>query len=170
MANEDPGGTKPALRGNIEAYVFIGFIVLAFVILLIIPTQIEEPTLTFGRSFNEIPPTLFPNIAASGLLVLSALALLQSIQRGASNPFEGLTVKLASQLGTIMFILWIFALLFEPLGYWVSGILVSFVLSVYLGNRNIVTLAILCLGIPSAIYYVFTRLLLISLPEGILQF
>jgi hypothetical protein len=29
-------------------------------------------------------------------------------------------------------------------------------------------LAILCVGVPAAIYYIFTKYLLISLPEGIL--
>jgi hypothetical protein len=38
----------------------------------------------------------------------------------------------------------------------------------FLGNRNILTLLILSLGVPSFIYFVFTKLLLVSLPEGII--
>ena len=42
------------------------------------------------------------------------------------------------------------------------------ILSVFLGNRNIFTLALLSFGVPLTVYHVFTRLLLVSLPEGLL--
>lgn len=161
-------GPAPALRGNIDAYVLIGMVVLSIVFIALIPYQIAEPKLSFGRSFSQIKPSLFPTLAASGLLITSMLALLQSIQRGVTHPFKNITRKIAIQLVTVIAILWVFALIFEPVGYWISGILVSLLLSLYLGNRNILTLAILCLGVPTLIYYVFTHLLLISLPPGLL--
>jgi len=113
-------------------------------------------------------PTLFPALAAIGMFVLSGVALLQSLSNPLKNPFAGLDRHIAGQLTIIIVILYGFAMAFEPFGYWLSGILVSLTLSLFLGNRNIWTLLILSLGVPSFIYFVFTKLLLVSLPEGII--
>lgn len=159
---------RPSFRGNIEAYVLCALMVLSVVFMILVPTQIPEPKIAFGRSIGQMPPTFFPRLAAAGLFVTSAAALFVSIRRGGSNPFSGIGRKIAVQLGGIIIILWLFAIAFVPLGYWASGIAVSLILSLYLGNRNPITLAILCIGVPTAIYYIFTKYLLISLPEGIL--
>ena len=113
-------------------------------------------------------PTLFPTLAAIGMFVLSGIALVQSLRNPLDEPFKGLDRTIGIQLSVIIVMLYGFALTFDPLGYWISGILVSLALSLYLGNRNIVTLLILSLGVPSFIYFVFTKLLLVSLPEGVI--
>jgi putative tricarboxylic transport membrane protein len=157
-----------SLRGNIEAYILIALIVLAAVFLVLIPYQIEKPKLLFGRAFMDMKPTLFPTLAAVGLFVTATLALIQSLRSPQENPLKGLTRHVAMQMGILVAILYAFALAFEPVGYWISGILVSAILSLFLGNRNIWTLLLLSLGVPSFIYFVFTKLLYVSLPEGII--
>lgn len=116
----------------------------------------------------DMQASLFPKLAAIGLFVTAVLSLFQSLRHPVKNPFKDLTRGAVLQITLLLIILYIFALIFEPLGYWLSGILISAALSLYLGNRNIFTLILLSVGIPSLIYFVFTRLLLISLPEGIL--
>jgi putative tricarboxylic transport membrane protein len=167
MANDQSGDQKYILHGNIEAYTLIGMMVLAAVFYFLIPYQIEKPKLLFGRAFMDMKPTLFPALAAIGMFVLSGVALIQSLRNPLREPFKGLDRQIIIQLSVIIVILYLFAISFEPLGYWLSGIMVSFSLSLYLGNRNIWTLALLSLGVPSFIYFVFTRLLLVSLPEGV---
>jgi hypothetical protein len=142
--------------------------VVAGVFYFLIPYQIEKPKMLFGRAFMDMKPTLFPALAAIGMFVLSGVALLQSLGNPLKNPFKGSDRHIAFQLSVIIVILYCFAISFEPLGYWLSGILVSLTLSLFLGNRNILTLLILSLGVPSFIYFVFTKLLLVSLPEGII--
>ena len=157
-----------ALKGNIEAYVLIGFIFLGTVFYLLIPYQVQKPKLVFGTTFMDMQPSLFPKLASIGLLITAILALIQSLRNPMVNPFKELTRPAIFQIVLVLIILYTFALIFGPLGYWLSGILISAALSFYLGNRNIFTLILLSVGIPSAIYFIFTRLLLISLPEGIL--
>ena len=156
-----------ALSGNIEACVLIGFIFIAIAFFLLVPFQVQKPKLVFGTTFMDMQPSLFPKLAAIGLFITGILSLVQSLSRPMKNPFKDLTPNAILQISLLLMILYIFALIFEPLGYWLSGILISFALSFYLGNRNIFTLLLLSVGIPSTIYFVFTRLLLISLPEGI---
>ena len=168
MTNDEGRDQKYTLRGNIEAYVLIGMMVLAAVFYLLIPYQIEKPKMLFGRAFMDMKPTLFPALAAIGMFVLSGVALVQSLRAPLKDPFKGLDRQIAVQLSIIIVILYGFAITFEPFGYWISGILVSLTLSLFLGNRNIWTLLILSVGVPSFIYFVFTKLLLVSLPEGII--
>ena len=168
MSSEQGNGSRPSFRGNIEAYVLCAFMILSVVFIILVPTQIPEPKISFGRALGQLPPTFFPRLAAAALFATSAAALFVSIRRGGGNPFADIGRKILLQLGGIIIILWLFAFAFVPLGYWASGITVSLILSLYLGNRNPITLAILCLGVPTAIYFIFTKYLLISLPEGIL--
>ena len=159
---------KTALRGNIEAYVLIGFIFIAVAFYLLVPYQVQKPKLVFGASLMDMQASLFPKLAGWPHAVSVSLAFFRGLRHPLNNPFKGLTRSAALQITLLLIILYIFALIFEPLGYWLSGILISATLSLYLGNRNIFTLILLSVGIPSLIYFVFTRLLLISLPEGIL--
>ena len=156
-----------ALKGNIEAYVLIGFVFIAVAFYFLVPFQVQKPKLVFGTAFMDMQPTLFPKLAAIGLFITAVLSLIPRLLHPLKNPFRDLTAGAAMQITLLLVILYIFALIFEPLGYWLSGILISATLSLYLGNRNIFTLVLLSVGIPSLIYFVFTRLLLISLPEGI---
>ena len=168
MSQSEDNGKRPSFRGNVEAYVLCALMFLSIVFIILVPTQIPPPKISFGRAIGQLEPTFFPRLAATGLFATSAAALFVSIRRGGGNPFADLDRKILLQLLGIVVILWLFALAFAPVGYLVSGIAVSLILSLYLGNRNPITLAILCIGVPTAIYYVFTKFLLISLPEGIL--
>lgn len=168
MSQSQDNGRRPSFRGNVEAYVLCALMILSVAFIILVPTQIPEPKISFGRAIGQLPPTFFPRLAAAGLFAASAAALFVSIRRGGGNPFASINGKVALQLAGVVVILWLFALAFVPIGYLVSGVTVSLVLSLYLGNRNPVTLAILCVGVPAAIYYIFTKYLLISLPEGIL--
>jgi len=168
MSTEQESGKRSGFRGNMEAYVLLGLMIVSVIFMILLPSQIPEPKIAFGRALGQLSPTFFPTLAAASLLATSAAALFVSIRRGGGNPFSAISRKVVLQLAGIVVILWLFAVLFVPLGYWASGIAVSLVLSLYLGNRNPVTLALLCLGVPTAIYYIFTKYLLISLPEGIL--
>jgi putative tricarboxylic transport membrane protein len=65
-------------------------------------------------------------------------------------------------------ILGAYALLLEPLGFVLSSALIAGALTLYLGNRNIFILFLVIIGIPLAIFFIFTRALRVSLPEGLL--
>ena len=155
-------------RLSVHAYVALGFFILSLVFYFLIPSQIEKPKLLMGRALMDMEVTLFPSIAAIGLCAMSALSFAISVLNPEENPFKGLKLGYFGKMAGFLVILYVFALIFEPLGYVISGMIVTGVLSFYLGNRNPVSLILLALGVPTAVYFVFTHGLLISLPEGIL--
>ena len=61
-----------------------------------------------------------------------------------------------------------YAMFLEPLGFVLSSALTVGALTFYLGNRNIFILFVVIIGIPVAIFFIFTRALRVSLPEGLL--
>lgn len=155
-------------RLNVQAYVALGFFVLSLIFYFLIPYQIEKPKLLLGRALMDMEVTLFPSIAAIGLCAMSALSFVISFRNPEENPFKGLKWGYFGRMAGFLAILFAFALIFEPLGYLISGVIVTGVLSFYLGNRNPVALILLAFCVPVAVYFVFTRGLLISLPEGVL--
>ena len=159
---------KLLARLSVHAYVALGFFVLSLIFYFLIPYQIEKPKLLFGRSLMDMEVTLFPSIAAIGLCAMSALSFVLSIRNPEENPFKGLKLDYFSRMAGFLVILYGFALIFEPLGYLISGMIITGALSFYLGNRSPIALILLSIGMPTAVYFIFTRLLLISLPEGVL--
>lgn len=155
-------------RLSVHAYVALAFFVLSLIFYFLIPYQIEKPKLLMGRSLMDMEVTLFPSIAAIGLCVMSAWSFVLSVRNPEENPFKGLKLSYFGKMAGFLAILFGFALMFEPVGYLVSGVIVTAVLSFYLGNRNPIALVLLAFGVPIAVYFMFTRLLLISLPEGVL--
>jgi len=156
-------------RISVSGYVALFFLVLSLIFYFLIPYQIEKPKLTFGRELMDMKPTLFPAIAALGLCAMCVLSLVQSYLDPEENPFKGFDGRTFRKLGGLIVILYLFALAFEPLGFLISGVIWVAAISLYLGNRNPLTLTLLSFGVPVAIYFIFTRLLLISLPEGLLD-
>ena len=159
---------KLLARLSVHAYVALGFFVLSLVFYFLIPYQIAKPKLLFGRSLMDMEMTLFPSIAALGLCAMSALSLMLSVRNPEENPFKGLKFDYFTRMIGFLAILYLFALLFEPVGYLISGVIITAGLSYYLGNRSPIALILLSICVPTAVYFVFTRLLLISLPEGVL--
>lgn len=153
---------------NPYSWVALTFLVVGTAYYLLIPYQVEKPMLVFGQAMMDMTPTLFPTIAGIGLIVTSAFALAQSLLSPEENPFKSVNRVVLKQIGVILALLYIFAVAFEPVGFIVSGVLVTLALSFYLGNRSPVALAVLALGVPGLVYFVFTKLLLIALPEGLL--
>ena len=61
-----------------------------------------------------------------------------------------------------------YALLLEPLGFVLASALMVGSLSFYYGNRNLMVFVLILIGAPLMIYFLFTRVLRVSLPEGLL--
>jgi len=155
-------------RLSVHAYVALFFLVLALIFYFLIPYQIDKPKMVFGRNLMDMKPTLFPTLAAIGLAAMCVLSFINSYLEPEENPFEDLNWDSFRKIAGLIVILYVFALMFEPIGFLISGFIIVGFTSFYLGNRNPVTLALLALGVPASVYFVFIKLLKISLPEGLL--
>jgi putative tricarboxylic transport membrane protein len=152
-------------RINFNTVCAMVFIILWTIMFLITPDQIAKPKLFMGRALMGLKPTLFPRLATLGLIGLSIWYLLISFKIDEKNLFKDVEKHIYFRVVASLVVFVAYALLFEPLGFVLSSILLAGTLSTYYGNRNILVGIVVSLGVPLGIYYVFTRLLKVSLPE-----
>ena len=100
------------------------------------------------------------------MLVIAILYFIVSGRLRELNLFRTVEAQGYFNIGVTIACLVAYALALPKLGFVVSGIALTFVLTVFYGNRNhLLTVAVSVLA-PLAIYYGATRLLLVSLPES----
>lgn len=161
----DNNPCKPARRLNFNSYAAIFFFVFAVVLYFLIPYQITKPKLMLGRSMTGLQPSLFPRICMIGLAVLSIWYFVNSFAIKEKQTFSLLSKNAWGRIGVTLGMMIVYALIFEELGFVLSSALVTGVMSYYFGNRSLWVFAGVCIAVPIGVYYAFTRLMLISLPE-----
>jgi putative tricarboxylic transport membrane protein len=157
---------KERINFNTKAAIFLILFSVAFYVL--IPYQIAKPKLFMGRALMGMKPTLFPRLTMLGLLGLSVWYFIYSFSLKEKNFFKELNRKILTRIVVALIIFLAYALLLEPLGFVLSSALMAGTLTLYLGNRNIFILFLVIIVIPLAIFFIFTRALHVSLPEGLL--
>jgi putative tricarboxylic transport membrane protein len=131
---------------------------------LFLGSLVAEPKVLFGRSLTAITPSLFPSIVLALLFLLSGLHVLSGVMARADDPNEGRLV--GWRRGAVFFgVMTVYALLMEPIGFILSSALTIVVLSWFIGNRNVLQIALLAALAPVLLYIGATRLLAVSLPE-----
>ena len=118
----------------------------------------------FGQSLNALDPTLFPRIVAVGMFVSAIWFLAESFQLRERNGFRDLDREAYVNVGVSVVAFALYALLMEPLGFVLSSILLVGGLSFFYGVRSILLIALVSVGVPVAVYFVFTRMLQVFLP------
>lgn len=127
-------------------------------------TLVAEPKVLFGRSLTAITPSLFPSLVLGLLFVICVIVLVLHFR--ASPQDDGATGIVGWKRGAVFFgIMTVYALLMVPIGFFLSSALAVSALSLYLGNRSILQIAILAIAGPVSLYLAATRLLAVSLPE-----
>jgi putative tricarboxylic transport membrane protein len=155
-------------RTNFNTVVAIILMVFSIIVFILIPYQIEKPKLLTGRSLSGLTPSLFPRLSIVGLFILSVCYLVFSPRMEEKNLFKELKAKSLVRVLVTVAVFMVYALLFEPLGFILSSALMVCALTFYYGNRNILIMLLVVVGAPLVIYFIFTHLLQVSLPEGLL--
>ncbi len=150
---------------NYNTVVAIFFLILWTIMFFTIPYQIQKPMLFMGRSLMGLKPTLFPQIAILALIFLNIWYLVISFRIKDKNLFTEVTRQGYFRIIASLVVFCAYALLFEHLGFVLSSVLVAGSLSTFYGNRNVLVGILVSVGVPMGIYFVFTRLLKVSLPE-----
>ena len=165
-SNESSSHNDPWYRRiNYNTVTAIFFLILWTIMFFTIPYQIQEPMLFMGRSLMGLKPTLFPQLAILSLIFLSIWYLVISFRIKDKNLFTEVTRQGYFRIIASLVVFFAYALLFEHLGFVLSSVLVAGTLSTFYGNRNILVGIVVSVGVPIGIYFVFTRLLKVSLPE-----
>ena len=155
-------------RFNFNTIAALVFILLGVVMFVIIPHQVDRPTLLFGQAPSGLDPDLFPRLVAGGLILLGLWFAVTSFGIEETNGFAELDVEALVNVGVTLAVFVLYALLLSRIGFIVTSAAVIGALTTFYGNRNIWLGLLFSIGVPVLIFVVFTRVLLVSLPSGLL--
>lgn len=164
MNRETNGARGPLRRPGYNTVVALGCMALGVAVWIMIPYQVQQPPAIFGQNSSGISPTLFPRLAAVGFVLVGAIYFVASLRMDEPNPFRELPASAYLNLAVVLVAMILYVALLKPLGYALSSALVATAISLYYGSRNVFGIAFVGVAAPLAIYYLFTRMLTVSLP------
>ncbi len=136
---------------------YYGFVVLLGMLLVfvLIPLGIQD-----GE------PRLFPYIYSIGLIVVAGFKLLNIFLTKKGKIFK-FGISVLKYVALSFFIYFVYSFLIQYVGFFAASALFILFFSRYLGESWKLSL-ILCIALPASIYVLFTRLLSLYFPEGII--
>lgn len=145
----------------------------ALAAIVALPAMVAKPKLLFGRSLSAMEPTLFPYIVLSLILFFSILtaafafiALRRETQLKKPVSEQSTLQEIPVFRVVVFFIVLVaYGLLLKPAGFLISSFLAITVISLLLGNRNWLQIALFAFVSPVCLFLLATRGLLVSLPE-----
>lgn len=146
--------------------VLFGLAVVAIALLVCMPVIVDKPRPFFEQSISGLSTDAFPIFAALGILVLS---LAELARRDAREAGAGLDAAVRTSVLSILVPLTLIVLaaaVWEHLGYLATSVLVAASLSLWMGNRNLVSILVISVIFPASIYWLVTRVLSTHLPAG----
>jgi putative tricarboxylic transport membrane protein len=155
---------------RIASFVVAAFSLAYFVGAFLIPM----PTLK-----QQMGPGFFPKGIGVAMLILSGIYVLQQL-RGSVKEDEERAVIIGAEekvqgkvnlkrIGFILVLMVFYAFVFERLGYAVSTFVVFTVGVLYLDRRHFVRDGVIAVIASFVLYYVFTTILRVQLPAGLLK-
>lgn len=155
----------PGFRFNFNFGCAIGVILFGVAIWVLTPYQVEKAVPLFGEPASGLDAHLFPRLIASVFVTLGILYFIKAFALMEDN--ELLKLNREAIINTVVsFVsLGVFAFVMVPIGFVISGALVMFFLSSFYGNRTWWLGILISTAIPFGIYNLFTKVLLVYLPE-----
>lgn len=127
---------------------------------------------SFPDSTREIGVGAFPRLLAGLLIILSIVLIINAIKNFtlSKNPplFKEFT-KGQKFILVVIFALIIYIKILEPLGFILSSFLLLLTLMFIFGEKRKVILLFVPIGFSIILYVVFSKLAMVSLPEGIFE-
>lgn len=126
-------------------------------------------------------PSAFPQIMASGLIIFSAILLVQSIiklctmKEGSPFAEKAASINIIKDKGIqaaalVIVLCAAFVLLLKPLGYVVTAAVISAVIMYLIGKRNVLQMILVSVLVPLGMWLIFYKVLTVNIPMGPLSF
>jgi hypothetical protein len=157
-------GAAPERRFNFNTVAAVLFITFAIVLFLLIPTQIDKPWIVLGVSQSTLPPELFPQVVSASFLFLGIWLFVKSFSLHQRNELRDLNREAIKNVGVTLVMMAAYVPLMVNWGFVVGSAAMIAVMSTYFGNRNYVLAAVVSIGIPMTVFFLFRRVLLTELP------
>ncbi|MAJ14583.1 MAG: hypothetical protein CMN44_06410 [SAR116 cluster bacterium] len=140
-------------------------VLLGIFIYLKIPTEVEKPVLIFGQSSSEIDPQIVPTIIASMFFVFGIYTIIFEKNSNVSNTWPKLSRQVLINISVTITLLFMYALLFQFLGFVISSTLLIISLSTFMGNINLKYVILISTLFPLIIFFMFVNVMHVFLPE-----
>lgn len=156
---------KAYLKRNAFTLILICFLV---AMLIFIPQQIKVSLI----AQDTVSPRFFPYVSVIAALVCCVLSLITDVFSMVSEARRGKATEqprdenvsyLRVVICIALLIVWYLTL--RHVGFIITTVVITFVLSYMLGNRNKISLIVFPVVFTLAIYFVFSGLLHVNLPE-----
>jgi putative tricarboxylic transport membrane protein len=120
----------------------------------------------------KIGPAFFPEILAGGLIVFSALLILQALLGKSIGDFQKLSIreKGAQRVLLSLAVMIVYCAILKPVGFIIATIPFIMFFMFLLGNRKKLQFVWVPVAITLSVYLVFEKVLVLSLPSGLLSF
>ena len=130
---------------------------------------------------SYVQPAMFPRIMAIGMLIFSAVLLVQSIVKlsrmDESDPLAQpcASINFIKNKGVlaaliVMALCVFFVLAFETLGYVLVSVIISLVVMWLIGKRNVLQMVLVSVLVPLGMWLIFYKVLTVNIPMGPLEF
>ena len=140
-------------------------VLLGIFIYLKIPTEVEKPVLIFGQSSSEIDPQIVPTIIALMFFVFGIYTIIFEKNLNVSNTWPKLSRQVLINISVTITLLFMYALLFQFLGFVISSTLLIISLSTFMGNINLKYVILISTLFPLIIFFMFVNVMHVFLPE-----
>lgn len=128
-----------------------------------------------------VQPSLFPQVMAAGMVLFSAVLLVQSVYKlmtmKESDPLAAPTASLnfVKNKGVlaavaVMALCIFFVAVFKELGYVLASAVIGAVIMWMIGKRNVLQIVLVSVLVPLGMWLVFYKVLTVNIPMGPLQF
>ena len=153
----------------------LSFIAISLLILFVaIPLGVQEPKKV---KFVALSPSYYPRLVCYCLLLFGLVLLVKKLfttkKRGSQvdgTSVDGTGAELKPQMLLVLGgVLFFYYITLPSLGFVLSSTIVLFVLLLLAGDRSYISLLIIPLLLPIAVYWFFTKIANIPIPAGILE-
>ncbi|TDD11348.1 tripartite tricarboxylate transporter TctB family protein [Nonomuraea deserti] len=143
-----------------QRIVSAGFLLAAVVVL------VQAFAIPRGEGYQAVGPRAFPLLVGGGLAVVAVIGAVQAFRAGPQDAEEethwpSVLMLVAALAG--------YALVLVPAGYWQATTVFFAVVARVLGSRKLLRDAVVGLVLALATYFLFDRLLGITLPPGLVR-
>lgn len=163
--NDSDKSGSPGFRFNFNIGCAIGVIALGIAIWVLTPYQVETAVPLFGKPASGLDPHLFPRMIAAVFVLLGVWYLWVALSLREENQLLKLDREAVVNTIVSLAAFFVFAELMDHVGFVISGFAIMFFLSTFYGNRTWWLGILVSLAIPFGVFNVFTKVLLVFLPE-----
>lgn len=152
----------------------LSFIAISLLILFVaIPLGVQEPKKV---KFVALSPSYYPRLVCYCLLLFGLVLLVKKlfatkkVSQVDGTSVDGADAELKPQMLLVLGgVLFFYYITLPSLGFVLSSTIVLFVLLLLAGDRSYISLLIIPLLLPIAVYWFFTKIANIPIPAGILE-